>query len=431
MAKPKMALIPSTVGGSVYSVLPSNGDGDFNFSRASAATRINAQGLIETVAATDNRLNYPLLDGTVQTCPHLLLEPQRTNLITYSESFSQWTNSNSSDLSNQLISPDGTLNADKLITNSGLANGQVTKNISKSASAITYTYSVFAKKGEWNRCNLYVSDTASFSNRVQFFVDLENGEVIQATTAGTFSSASGSSEYYGNGWYRFFITFTTSTESTITARIYSIDSTATTGDGTSGIYIYGAQLEEGSYPTSYIVSNSGSATTRLAEECNGSGNASTFNGSEGVLFVQMSALANNATTRRINLRNSSGSNQIRIEYGSSSNLISGVLFNGSNQAVINNTSYNVIDLNKIAFKYKENDFALWINGFEVGVDTSGTTIGAGILDRIDLSLATTETYSNVKQIQYFDSALNDTDLETLTSWMSFSDMAIDQEYSIQ
>ena len=66
MAKPKLALIPSTVGGSVYSVLPSNGDGDFNFTRASAATRINAQGLIETVAVGDNRLNYPLLDGTVQ-----------------------------------------------------------------------------------------------------------------------------------------------------------------------------------------------------------------------------------------------------------------------------------------------------------------------------------------------------------------------------
>jgi hypothetical protein len=66
MAIPKLALIPSTVGGSVYSVLPSNGDGDFDFTRASAATRINAQGLIETVAVGDNRLNYPLIDGVVK-----------------------------------------------------------------------------------------------------------------------------------------------------------------------------------------------------------------------------------------------------------------------------------------------------------------------------------------------------------------------------
>jgi hypothetical protein len=105
MAIPKLALIPSTVGGSVYSVLPSNGDGDFDFSRASAATRINAQGLIETVAVGDNRLNYPLLDGTVQTCPHLLLEPQRTNLITYSEDFSNaaWTKFGEQCLNNHLI----------------------------------------------------------------------------------------------------------------------------------------------------------------------------------------------------------------------------------------------------------------------------------------------------------------------------------------
>jgi len=128
----------------------------------------------------------------------------------------------------------------------------------------------------------------------------------------------------------------------------------------------------------------------------------------------MSALANDSTTRRINLRNSSGSNQVRIEFGSSSNLISGVLFNGANQAVINNTSNNILNSNKIAFKYKENDFALWINGVKVGTDISGTTIGAGILDRIDLSLSSTETYSNIKQIQYFNTALTDQQLISLT-----------------
>jgi hypothetical protein len=91
MSNPVLALIPSTVGGSVYSVLPSNGDGDFDFSRASAATRINAQGLIETVAVGDNRLNYPLVGGVVDGCPHLLLEGQRTNLITESAVFSGYS----------------------------------------------------------------------------------------------------------------------------------------------------------------------------------------------------------------------------------------------------------------------------------------------------------------------------------------------------
>jgi hypothetical protein len=217
----------------------------------------------------------------------------------------------------------------------------------------------------------------------------------------------------------------TSTNITITDewQRYSVTLTSTDTNGRYGVfllnsgdevYVWGAQLELGSYPTSYIPTQ-GATATRVAETCNDAGNDQVFNGSEGVLFVEMSALANDSTTRRINLRNSSGSNQIRIEFGNSSNLISAVLFNGANQAVINNTSNNILNSNKIAFKYKENDFALWINGVEVGTDIIGTTIGAGILDRIDLSLSPNQTYSNIKQIQYFNTALTDLQLQQLTT----------------
>ena len=88
MAKPNLAYIPATIGDKVYSILPSDGVGDFDFTRGSEATRINAQGLIETVASGENRLNYSLLDGEVVGCPHLLLEPQRTNIFQRSEEFS-------------------------------------------------------------------------------------------------------------------------------------------------------------------------------------------------------------------------------------------------------------------------------------------------------------------------------------------------------
>ena len=88
MAKPKLALIPATQGSKFYSVLPSSGVGDFTFSRNSAATRINKDGLIETVAVGKSRLNYPLIDGKVVGCPSHLLEPQRTNVFQRSEEFS-------------------------------------------------------------------------------------------------------------------------------------------------------------------------------------------------------------------------------------------------------------------------------------------------------------------------------------------------------
>ena len=68
----------------LYSVLPANGNGDFNATRGSTATRVNKDGFIESVATNVPRLDYPLIDGVVQDCPALLLEPQRTNGLPYS-----------------------------------------------------------------------------------------------------------------------------------------------------------------------------------------------------------------------------------------------------------------------------------------------------------------------------------------------------------
>ena len=95
MIKPTLALIPSAYKPStVYSVLPSDGVGDFDFTRAGEATRINKDGLIETVDSNVPRLNYPLIDGVVSGCPSLLLEPLRRNLIRYSEDFSTYVEDN-------------------------------------------------------------------------------------------------------------------------------------------------------------------------------------------------------------------------------------------------------------------------------------------------------------------------------------------------
>ena len=114
MAKPKLALIPAAQGDKFYSVLPSDGVGDFDFTRASTGTRIAPTGLIEEVASGDSRLNYDLLNGKVVNCPHYLLEPARTNLLLIVEDFSNAIGLNTVSCYNQIISPDGALNADKL-----------------------------------------------------------------------------------------------------------------------------------------------------------------------------------------------------------------------------------------------------------------------------------------------------------------------------
>ena len=146
MAKPKLALIPAAQGSKFYSVLPSDGVGDFDFARASAATRINKYGLIETVASGQSRLNYPLIDGVVNGCPSHILEPARTNLFTYSESFDNaaYTKYDSTITANDTISPDGTLNADKLVENTATDVHRIAQTAVTTSGQI-YTQSVFAK----------------------------------------------------------------------------------------------------------------------------------------------------------------------------------------------------------------------------------------------------------------------------------------------
>jgi hypothetical protein len=430
MAKPKLALIPSTVGGSVYSVLPSNGDGDFNFTRTSAATRINAQGLIETVAVGDNRLNYPLLDGTVQTCPHLLLEGQRTNLLTYSEDFSNayWTKTGSSVVSG-FTSPDGTANAFKLVEDTSTVHSIYKLSVA-SPSQSKQSFSIFVKdSGDGRFVRITTNDGVNGWN---YYFNPITGQEVSSTFA-TSKIIS-----LPNGWYRIelmadganYVTF-----GSVPFIVYLSDngtSSTYTGDGTSGVYIFGAQVEEASYPTSYIVSNSGSATTRLAEVCDGSGNASTFNDSEGVLFAQIGALADDLTQRHIAISDGSTINAVRIHYHTTSNSIRGqIRAGGSVEASLTHIVPDIKDFHKVAISYKENDVKLYVDGVLLLTDTSAS-MPTG-LDELafDNGDSLHPFYGKTKQIQYFDSALTDSELETLTSWMSFSDMAIDLNYTIQ
>ena len=428
MAIPKLALIPSTVGGSVYSVLPSNGDGDFDFTRASAATRINAQGLIETVAVGDNRLNYPLIDGVVSGCPSLLLEPSRTNLVTYSEDFSNayWTKVGASITSNAAISPDGTLNADKLVEGSGTGAHLISRALFGSGVNLAkYTLSIFAKKGE--RDLLVIQDGTTVNNA---FFDLTNGVVAGITGAGTAKI-----ESLGNDFYRCSFTFTQSgvdlrPQFALADITLSGSPPSYTGDGTSGVYIYGAQLEAGNYATSYIPSLTGSQTTRSAETCNNAGDVNTFNDSEGVLFAEISALANDGTYRNICLSDGSLTNRILIQYTPTSNQINIVIIYSGGQYSLSHTVSDVKNFSKFLIKYKVNDLALWVNGFEVDTSTnSNLPIGLNTLS-FDNTVGDV-FYSNTKQIQYFNTALTDSELETLTSWVSFTDMANGQQYTIE
>jgi len=423
MAKPKLCLIPATVGDKVYSILPSNGVGDFNFTRGSEATRVNAQGLIERVASGENRLNYSLLDGEVVGCPSLLLEPQRTNLIPYSEDFSQpnWSKVNATIELNSTISPDGTLNASKIIDDATNGYHRITDAFTTPSSG-NFTYSIFLKKGTLTTAQFQVFDGTTAASA---FVDLENG-TIRSDGQGINHKI----ENYGNGWYRCFISGVYA-GSTTTVYVYTKQKTPNYIGSGDYLYIWGAQFEEGSYATSYIPTN-GSAVTRVAETCNGSGDADTFNDSEGVLMVEASSLVNSDTYRLISLNDNSNSNEIFVGF----RFDTGKLYYNIDSGDVGQSSFisDVTALNtscKFCVKYKQNDISFYINGFKLYSDPiANMPTGLSVL-KMSRGNDTQPFYGNTKQIQYFDSALSDTELEQLTSWDSFRDMTQAQLYTIE
>jgi hypothetical protein len=264
MAKPKLALIPAAQGSKFYSVLPSDGVGDFDFARASAATRINKYGLIETVASGQSRLNYPLIDGVVKGCPSHLLEPSRSNYIFPSNGFSSWALGGVvTRTAGYGISPDGTQNS----TRADFANGGIIYR-SPNRPQGAYVFSVFAKNIEGGGSIIQLRIDIPSSLSAEF--DLSNGTIVSNNTDDA------KIEDYGNGWYRCIV-------------IQNNDSIANVVIGEAitelDCELFGGMLEEGSYVSSYIETVSG-AVTRVAETAKNSGDASTFNDSEGVLMAR-------------------------------------------------------------------------------------------------------------------------------------------------
>jgi len=432
MAKPKLALIPASQGSKVFSVLPSSGVGDFDFSRSGSATRINSQGLIEEVANGQSRLEYPLIDGAVSGCPSLLLEPQSTNIVTYSQSLTEsiYGASNAVILDNNVISPDGSLNASS-ITDSNGGGTNVTQiylpNLSVDTSS-QYTYSIFAKKKGLNYISLRVAQFTTPATSDCFF-DLENGSIV--SIASGYDSAK--IENYGNGWYRCSVTFTTDVadaSGNLVIRLSQdgINTASVPQDGTSSVYLWGWSCEKQSYPTSYIPTN-GAAVTRAAETANGSGNASTFNDSEGVLMAEISS-QNDSSTKLISLASTSGSeNTVWIGYANG--VYSVIRSNGATAVETNIVPTQSNEVTKCAILYSNSNVKFYINGFNLFEDINiSMPIG---LDQLRFSRkgGSLPFYGKTKQLQYYNSALTDSELEILTSWASFTEMAIAQLYTIE
>ena len=434
--KAGIALVPSGYKASkLYSTLPKNGVGDFDFTRATTATRVNSDGLIESVASNEPRLDYPIVNGVVQATPSLLLEPARTNLIPYSEDFTNaaWVKSDGITInSNATISPDGTLNASEIFVNVGADNKTLYQLISVTPS-VNYVFSIFLKKSEYKNAMIRIGGQ---SGSPYVIYNLDTQSVVSESGLNSTKI-----ESYNNDWYKVSIIDITSL-STYAPNIFFLpDSNYTldasnipvfNGDGVSGGFIWGAQLEAANYATSYIPT-SGSSVTRNADVANGAGDASTFNSQAGVLFAEISALADDNSYRAISVSDGGASNRTVIDF-SNLNLIRGFYaIEGQTGGRLFTSTAEIKQVNKIAFKYGSNNFAFWVNGIKIGSSSDASILPANTFNTLNFDFGNGldgDFYGNTKQLMTFKEALTDAELENLTSWDSFIELAQGQQYII-
>jgi hypothetical protein len=364
----------------------------------------------KTYFPTTTRLNMPRVDYLNNSNGSLILEPQRSNLITYSSAFDNaaWNKSGASIVSGKL-SPSGDTNAFKLVENT--ANSlHFIESINIGGTGVK-TFTIFVNAKEVSKIGI----RDAFSTGAYTSFDLTTGSVI------TEFLSNGTISQYGNDFYRISITQPSYTGNSRFQIFLLPDSYVSgsllvsyLGDGVSGLDIYGSQAELGSYPTT-LINTSGSSVTRNADACSLTNVADRIGQTEGTMFLDFV------------LDSVDGTLDFRFQlYGNNSvnNWVFVGMTNGDIRAYVNDTT-NQFDSSfsgvvgtryKLALAYKENDFAFYANGIQKSVSTSGTIPS---LDSVSLGDSVTSANMVVKesvnQVQIYNTRLSNSELAELTT----------------
>ena len=256
------------------------------FTRSTTGTRLGQAGLIETVAAGSVRREWDA-GGVLQGWR---IEGLRTNLITYSEQLDNaaWGKYNTTVSSNEAIAPDGNTTADKIIESSASSTHVVYKTVATTLSSI-HTFCIFVKKSERSRFMLYIFNNGSQSNYIRGNFDLE-AQTFSTSASGNGSATQANLIDLGDGWYLASITGTPDTAAGsgiayLQIRLLNASGDESyQGDGTSGLYAWGVQLEMAAAPSSYIPTTS-AAVARAADVWTVVLANDWFNTTAGALFI--------------------------------------------------------------------------------------------------------------------------------------------------
>lgn len=320
------------------------------------ATYTDSSGIIQVASADTVRVDH------VYGVPMILVEPSATNLVTYSEDFSQWADDKVV-LTTGFSSPDGLTNAYNIKPS---ATSGVHLISSHGASSAIKTYSVYAKP---NGYKYFRFNTGSSGNGFAEF-DVESGAVV--STGGTYYSSS-SIEPVGNGWFRCSMTLSAGAATNITIALEdNAQNVNFLADGTSGVYLWGAQLEAGSVSTSYIPT-SGSTAQRAADDLVISGSAFSdfYNQSEGTVYCEFEYDFEPNYEYIYNIQQD-GNNEIRNQFATSSNVRTRYVVAGVSEGQTSVSGAIQGSLNRNAYSYKTNNFRGSVNGSTEAEDLTGT-----------------------------------------------------------
>ena len=373
MTNPKLALIPSGYKtATVYSILPNDASGDFTYERNGSATRMRKDGLIEELTVDDT----PRLDWLNSNCPSLLLEPQRTNLQSYSENFSgaAWTPSFVTITANSSISPNGELTAYKIESHQTNFSAEL-KGFLSITSNTEYTYSIYVKAGTTSICRVELTDRINSSD---YYYGLVRFDMATETLSTNLATAS--FDKLDGGWYRLKMTATSPNPilGSTNAKIILPE--------VGSIFIWGAQMEVGDYATSYIKNvDDANGVTRLKDECLNGGDADLFDVSELSWFVDVTNFAtplNDFCYITITDGQSTPINMIRLTY-EETRIVVTVYDNGTNELGYNITSVTANQRNKVLLTFDGNEAKIYFNG--VLKNTSTNVVLPSNLDSLSFS----------------------------------------------
>jgi hypothetical protein len=395
--------VTSDTSGSVYIQFPQLEEGLVAREYVDAPTAAVVEGL----TADMPRLDY----SGGASCPSLLLEPQRTNLVEYSEYFQEWhTNSNVSFSTNEATSPEGLTNATKL-TATSTSNSYVRDNLN--APAGNNVFSVFAK---YEDCQ-YISLRSNFytgGDEFEVWFDIQNG--VKGGSTG--DNVTYNIEDYGNDWYRCYAVFNIDAGDTsgyCYVYLSSTDESFNVVNGT-GALLYGGQLEAGSYPTSYIPTY-GTSQTRSVEQLYTLEDSSLFDLEQGTFFLEMSALEDDGTDRKISISDGTNNNMVNIGFSRFTGNINGeVISNGVLQTSgFAATGVTQTNNNKFALVWGNGEFRFYVNGVKTKeLSISNSPVGMDIL-RFAQGNDSQRPFLNNKQLLVFPTALTDSECIALTT----------------